>query len=153
MGSPYYYVVAYLLGGFTFMPLLIAALFYHAYKTQPVVDSSAPSRSSLKLTSVERDAAKEELKSIPIESFARTNRHDGVASYFAVCRHYVAGGVDGKPPERNTSSTAMNHGESPSVYQSMYRSLVGRGKAHASSLEGHLHKSKKIKMVYFVVIR
>jgi hypothetical protein len=154
MGPLYHYVVAYFLGGFTLIPLLLCVIFLHAYQTQPIVDpTSPPTNTGLDLTRAERDAAKQELKNIPAEPTPRTLEPDGVASYFAVCREYVVGGVDGKPPERTASHTTTTHSESPSVYQTMYRSLFERGKTHIPSLEAHANKSKKTRNVFFVVIR
>jgi len=154
MGTIVAYLVVYFLGGITFIPVLLLALFYHAYKTQPIVDPSSPGTNrGLDLTVAEEDAAKETLKNVPIGPLPRTHEPDGVASYFAVCREYVPGGVDGKPPERNPSRPASVLSESPSVYQSMYRSLFERGKSHSPSLEGNHQKSKKTRNVFFVVIR
>ena len=76
------------------------------------------------------------------------------AGYFAVCREYVPGGVNGKPPERTTPAGAVIATESPSVYQSMYRSLFDR--KQSPSLDGGKGNGKLVKKarnVFFVVLR
>jgi hypothetical protein len=82
-------------------------------------------------------------------------RHDpDVASgYFAVCREYVPGGTNGKPPERTTPAGAVVSMESPSVYQTMYRSLFDRNKMVGPSIDGAQGKSKKARNVFYVVLR
>jgi hypothetical protein len=116
------FLFVYLLGGFTFIPLLLLTLIIHAYLTFPVRD--------VKGKQLERDEGIEtELDGTGLED-------DDAAGYFAVCREYVPGGVNGKPPERTTpvGSTTIAS-PSPSVYQTMYRSIFDRkGKARGSNV-------------------
>jgi hypothetical protein len=90
---------------------------------------------------------------IPAELKGRRTDPDVAAGYFAVCREYVPGGTNGKPPERTTPAGAVIAMESPSVYQTMYRSLFDRNKVVGPSLDGGQGKSKKARNVFYVVLR
>lgn len=83
----------------------------------------------------------------------RTDEPDTFAGYFAVCREYVPGGVNGKPPDRTTPAGAVVSMESPSVYQSMYRSIFDRNKTASPSMDASNAKSKKARNVFYVVLR
>ncbi|CAA9965406.1 PH domain containing protein [Pyrenophora teres f. maculata] len=83
----------------------------------------------------------------------RTHEPDACAGYFAVCREYVPGGVNGKPPDRTTPAGAVVAVESPSVYQSMYRSIFDRNKTTSPSIEASNAKNKKARNVFYVVLR
>jgi hypothetical protein len=83
----------------------------------------------------------------------RTDEPDTFAGYFAVCREFVPGGVNGKPPDRTTPAGAIVAMESPSVYQSMYRSIFDRNKAASPSLDATNARSKKARNVFYVVLR
>ncbi|KAF1838741.1 hypothetical protein BDW02DRAFT_515879 [Decorospora gaudefroyi] len=83
----------------------------------------------------------------------RTHEPDVCAGYFAVCREYVPGGVNGKPPDRTTPAGAVVSMESPSVYQSMYRSIFDRNKTMTPTIEGSNARSKKARNVFYVVLR
>lgn len=83
----------------------------------------------------------------------RTHVPDVCAGYFAVCREYVPGGVNGKPPDRTTPAGAIVSSESPSVYQSMYRSIFDRNKTLSPSIEAANQRSKKARNVFYVVLR
>jgi hypothetical protein len=147
------YLVAYLLGGVTFIPVLLLAFFYHAYVTQPVVDPvTFHHRDSLELTNSEKDVARDELENLPVEISHRVHEPDVAASYFVVCREFTPLALTGKPIER-TPSNAVAPGSSPSVYQSMYRSIFERGRAQSPSLDGGQKGNKKIRNTFFVVIR
>ena len=76
------------------------------------------------------------------------------AGYFAVCREYVPGGVNGKPPERTTPAGEVIAPESPSVYQSMYRSIFDRQqKPTIEPAKANGRPAKKTNIVFFVVLR
>ena len=90
----------------------------------------------------------------PAKNLQRGYETDVAEGYFAVCREYVPGGVNGKPPERTTPAGEVVIGESPSVYQSMYRSLFDR--KQLSTLEGSKGSGKTTKRarnVFYVVLR
>ncbi|CAN9132221.1 unnamed protein product [Alternaria alternata] len=83
----------------------------------------------------------------------RTHEPDACAGYFAVCREYVPGGVNGKPPDRTTPAGAVVAVESPSVYQSIYRGIFDRNKTTSPSIEATNAKNKKARNVFYVVLR
>lgn len=83
----------------------------------------------------------------------RTDEPDTFAGYFAVCREYVPGGVNGKPPDRTTPAGAVVSMESPSVYQSMYRSIFDRNKTASPSIDAANARNKKARNVFYVVLR
>lgn len=83
----------------------------------------------------------------------RTHEADVFAGYFAVCREYVPGGVNGKPPERTTPAGAVVAMESPSIYQSMYSNIFNRNKTMSPSLDAPNAKTKKARNVFYVVLR
>lgn len=83
----------------------------------------------------------------------RTDDSDTFAGYFAVCREYVPGGVNGKPPDRTTPAGAVVSMESPSVYQSMYRSIFDRNKTASPSIDAGNARNKKARNVFYVVLR
>jgi hypothetical protein len=83
----------------------------------------------------------------------RTDEPDTFAGYFAVCREYVPGGVNGKPPDRTTPAGAVVSMESPSVYQSMYRSIFDRNKTTSPSIDASNVRNKKARNVFYVVLR
>lgn len=156
MGGVLSFLLVYIIGGFTFIPLVIAAVFCHAYLTFPTVDTSTNLRQNddgPKDPFSDRD---ESSSSIPAELQKVDRERDAAAGYFAICREFVPGGVNGKPPERLTPAGEVIAVESPSVYQSMYRSLFERGKAQGSSLDGsngNIKATKKARNVFYVVLR
>ena len=86
--------------------------------------------------------------------FQRGHEPDVAAGYFAVCREYVPGGINGKPPERTTPAGAVIAAESPSVYQSMYRSLFDRKQGPSLDTgKGNGKSTKRARNVFFVVLR
>lgn len=159
------FLAVYLFGGLTFIPLVVAIVFLHAYITLPKRDGDpkdvfgsvgqdglAGTKSKDSGTSVLDNIA---LESLPEELKTRTHIPDVAAGYFAVCREYVPGGINGKPPDRTTPAGAVVATESPSVYQSMYRSIFDRNKTTSPSLDvGNGNgKSKKARNVFYVVLR
>lgn len=158
MGGLTWFLFIYCLGGLTFLPLIIIAILLHAYLTFPVHDDDS-SRKDYELISRpgdDPDAIKSAQKSLG-EKFQIHNNHeaDVAAGYFAICREYSPGGVNGKPPERTTpvGSTTVS-APSPSVYQSMYRSLFER-KTNNGPLDNKAagKPQKKGGNVFYVVLR
>ncbi|CAM1501680.1 Fc.00g036640.m01.CDS01 [Cosmosporella sp. VM-42] len=164
MGSWTSLLVAYLLGGITFIPLLIAAIFAYAYYSLPRRDDFEPQRKHDADDIVQHgddtellEAAKKPRKSSRDEVKARANHDLNVAAgYFAVCREYTPMGINAKPIERPTpvgSTTVAS--PSPSVYQTMYRSIFER-KPVAGPLDNGNSTSqrpKKAGNVFYVVLR
>jgi len=158
------FLLTYLLGGVTFLPLLVVAVFAHAYLTLPPVDENAdapraavggddddlvqPGDDLEPLKEAQKDTAKPR---------ATHHEQDVAAGYFAVCREYTPMGINAKPIERSTPvGSATVAAPSPSVYQTMYRSIFDRkqtpgpldSKAAATS-----QRPKKAGNVFYVVLR
>ena len=154
MGISITFVLIYLLGGLTFLPILLAIVLLHAYFTFPVRHLSS-------ISSDLRDGKDDERNLKPrasiadiAEKFKRPHEADVAAGYFAVCREYVPGGINGKPPERTNPHGTVITTESPSVYQSMYRSIFDR--KQGPSLDpgkGNGKTVKRARNVFFVVLR
>lgn len=162
MGSWTSVIIAYLLGGVTFVPLVILAVLAHAHYTFPH-RPDVPAASSAEreddivqpgddITALE--AAKEEEEKE--EAKLRANLDFEVAAgYFAVCREYLPLGVNAKPTERATpTGSATVAAPSQSVYQSMYRSIFER-KTATDPLENHslTQRPKKAGNVFYLVLR
>ncbi|KAI0385005.1 hypothetical protein F5Y04DRAFT_246645 [Hypomontagnella monticulosa] len=153
------FLLTYLLGGVTFIPLVIAAVLFHAHLTFPVRDDATSGDDSNDVDSIVqpgddttalREAQKEESKQRLIAE------SDTAAGYFAVCREYVPMGINAKPIERATpvGSTTVA-APSQSVYQSMYRSIFDR-KQNSGPLDdnkGVSQRPKKAGNVFYVVLR
>ncbi|PHH82017.1 hypothetical protein CDD82_7273 [Ophiocordyceps australis] len=164
MGSWTALLVAYLVGGITFVPLVLVTALVHAYFTFPrrddvdgsddifqPGDDAEPFQAAKKAAAVAAAAA--------TDSKTRAARDldlDVAAGYFAVCREYTPMGINAKPIERSTpmGSTTVA-APSPSVYQTMYRSIFDR-KSVAGPLEntsGLSQRPKKAGNVFYVVLR
>lgn len=157
MGSLASFLFVYTLGGITFIPLALSLFFLYSYLTLPSAPQSQ--HSNAKAPDLVRRPSDDEfsLKSGTdqlAEHFHRTHESDVAAGYFAVCREYVPGGVNGKPPERTTPAGEVVAAESPSVYQTMYRSLFDR--KQVPSIEPTKANGKTIKRarnVFYIVLR
>ncbi|KAF1958745.1 hypothetical protein CC80DRAFT_407983, partial [Byssothecium circinans] len=86
------------------------------------------------------------------EKKSREHVPDVASGYFAVCREYVPGGINGKPPKRTTPTGSAVVTESPSVYQTMYRSIFDRNKPISPSLDSLQGRNKKARNVFYVVL-
>ncbi|KAK4232290.1 hypothetical protein QBC38DRAFT_91920 [Podospora fimiseda] len=151
------FLLVYLLGGITFLPLIVALVFAHAYLTLPVrivTDSQAddliqPGDDLDALKAAQND--KDENKSRPVH-----HDSDVAAGYFAVCREYTPMGINAKPIERSTPvGSATVAAPSPSVYQTMYRSIFDR-KSVSGPLDNRNSGSQRPKNagnVFYVVLR
>ncbi|RDL31512.1 Uncharacterized protein BP5553_09721 [Venustampulla echinocandica] len=152
------FLFIYILGGLTFVPLLILAVLLHAYLTFPIHEDTPEPNSdqdSIVQPGDDTDAIKSAQKRLETKSWPRHNiEADVSAGYFTVCREYVPGG-NGKPPVRTTpvGSTTVT-APSPSVYQSMYRSIFDR-KTNNSPLDnkGNGRPPKGNGNVFYVVLR
>jgi hypothetical protein len=98
MGSFTGFLFVYVLGGITFIPLVLAVIISHAFFTLPVKSESSTS-STPTATSIKRaDDDGINLKSsadVLAEQYTQKHDSDVAAGYFAVCREYVPGGVNG----------------------------------------------------------
>lgn len=146
----------YLLGGLTFLPLLLASAFLYAYLTFPEVPPSTLAPDQLRRP---EDADDTDTWKTTDEKLVRrlANSVDVAAGYFLVTREFVPGGVNGKPPERASpvGSGASQTADSPSVYQSMYRSLFER-KSTIGAVDSAVAakaRAKRARNEFFVVLR
>lgn len=164
MGSWTSLLVAYLLGGLTFIPLLLAAAFTYFFYLLPQQENGDSGRSPDAddivqprddTSALEAEKAKQKINKE--EAKPRANSElDVAAGFFAVCREYTPMGINAKPIERSTpvgSTTVAS--PSPSVYQTMYRSLFER-KPAAGPLDNGNNASQRPKNagnVFYVVLR
>lgn len=154
------FLLTYLLGGITFLPLLAVAILIHAHLTFPYrEDADVPQSSANGDDLIQPSDDLDALKAVQKEDAkARQLRHDSdvAAGYFAVCREYTPMGINAKPIERSTPvGSAMVAAPSQSVYQTMYRSIFDR-KAGPSPLDnknGVNQRPKKAGNVFYVVLR
>jgi hypothetical protein len=159
------FIWGYLIGGLTLLPaILVAAWFYGttAVDQEILGATSSDDATTLEERTKSNGSTKDEdnahlgvgLDDEILEKLkGRTHEPDVCAGYFAVCREYVPGGVNGKPPDRTTPAGAVVSVESPSVYQSMYRSIFDRNKTMSPTIEASNVRSKKARNVFYVVLR
>ncbi|KAI4210254.1 MAG: hypothetical protein LQ351_006853 [Letrouitia transgressa] len=159
MGAFFTLLFVYVLGGITFLPLVIGLILLHAYLWFPrAVDTTGPSAEPLSLLPDPKEDG-QDLGSVTGLSdfggaFVRDREPDVAAGYFAVCREYVPGGVNGKPPERVTPVAAVAATESPSVYQSMYKSIFDRSQSPTiEPRKGSGRSPRRARNVFYVVLR
>lgn len=159
MGTFVFLLSIYVLGGFTFIPCLIGLVLIHAFLTFPVIPQIPPNVQDDEDPLADAKDDGKNVKSVAAlaglgEKFQRGHEPDVAAGYFAVCREYVPGGVNGKPPERTTPAGAVIEAESPSVYQSMYRSIFDRKQGPTLDPgKSNVKPAKKARNVFFVVLR
>ncbi|KAI0204250.1 hypothetical protein F4808DRAFT_373504 [Astrocystis sublimbata] len=162
MGSWSAFWLTYLLGGVTFLPLVVLVVLLHAHLTFPVRHDAAslragdadsivqPRDDTAALESALEEAQKEESRQkLRAES-------DVAAGFFAVCREYTPMGINAKPIERSTpiGSTTVA-APSPSVYQTMYRTIFDR-KQTPGPLDDNKSVSQRPKRagnVFYVILR
>jgi hypothetical protein len=159
------FVWGYLLGGLTLLPALAVLAWFWATTNveksgleQPRFEDLPHERRTSNGSAREKDGDGASLgvgldEEILKKLKRRTDEPDTFAGYFAVCREYVPGGVNGKPPDRTTPAGAVVPMESPSVYQSMYRSIFDRNKTASPSIDAALARNKKARNVFYVVLR
>ncbi|EAT91700.2 hypothetical protein SNOG_00205 [Parastagonospora nodorum SN15] len=160
------FVWGYLLGGLTLLPAVAALAWFwftaevkHEGLEQPQTGDISGHRRQSNGSTHSRHGNDNSLgvgldEEILKKLKRRTDEPDTFAGYFAVCREYVPGGVNGKPPDRTTPAGAVVSMESPSVYQSMYRSIFDRNKAASPSIDAAANaRNKKARNVFYVVLR
>ncbi|KAL4885002.1 hypothetical protein BJY04DRAFT_181130 [Aspergillus karnatakaensis] len=158
MGLFNIFVLAYVLGGLTFIPLVLLLFILYSYLVLPPASTRPEHSSDFVDTSIRRSNDDQySLKSRTdelAEKFYRTHDTDVAAGYFVVCREYVPGGVNGKPPERTTPAGEVIAAESPSVYQAMYRSLFDRKPAPTIEPNKNPAKnSRRTRNMFYIVLR
>ncbi|KAI0547581.1 hypothetical protein F4679DRAFT_554040 [Xylaria curta] len=158
MGSWTVFLLTYLLGGVTFLPLVVIAILLHAHLTFPVHDDSSSVQTSDADSIIQPGDDTSELESAQKEESRQKLLADSdvAAGFFAVCREYTPMGINAKPIERSTpvGSTTVA-APSPSVYQTMYRSIFDRKQA-PGPLDDNKSVSQRPKRagnVFYVVLR
>lgn len=159
MGSICGYVTAYILGGLTFIPLLLALAIVYVYLTLPL--SSPKLQSDKDPHNPLRHEADDghNLKTgtdLLAEEFRRTRETDVAAGYFAILREYSPDSINGRPPEKSCPPEEVTGvaKESPSVYQAMYRSIFDRRQAPTiEPVRGNGKNPKKMNNVFYVILR
>ena len=151
-------LIAYVLGGLTFIPLVIVSVLAFIFYTSPIVDDSAnePKYSPIVDKDDDTTALEAAKRSHKKDNRAHENDLDVAAGFFAVCREYTPMGINAKPIERSTpvGSTTVA-APSQSVYQTMYRSIFDR-KQNPGPLDNGKSVSlrpKKAGNVFYVVLR
>jgi hypothetical protein len=160
MGSFASFLFVYILGGLTFIPLVLILFFLCAYLTLRTPSRSrheeqveADTKNVLRRPSDDYYSLKSGTD-VLAEKFQRAHESDVAAGYFAVCREYVPGGVNGKPPERTTPAGEVVAAESPSVYQSMYRSIFDRKQSPSIDPSKSNGKyARRARNVFYIVLR
>lgn len=153
-------LIAYFVGGITFLPLLVLAIFVHAHYTFPYradVDADSIDATYHEIvdqdddtTALDAEAAKEKKGGM--------DSSDVAAGFFAVCREYTPMGINAKPIERSTpvGSTTVA-APSQSVYQTMYKSIFDRKQSPANGQSTDYatksQRPKKAGNVFYVVLR
>jgi hypothetical protein len=154
MGTFSVLLVSYVVGGVTFLPLLVCLLLLHAHLTFP----HATDESQQPTSDVLRDASDDGQNMRPgndahDSKFHRENEKES-AGYFAVCREWIPGGINGKPPERTTPAGEVIAEESPSVYQSMYRSIFERKQVPSMDIAKQNGRPvKRTRNLFYIVLR
>ncbi|KAK1460933.1 hypothetical protein CMEL01_15230 [Colletotrichum melonis] len=174
MGGWTGFLITYLLGGLTFLPLVILTVFAHAYFTlpyrqdadtnrDPVVDAATATggpgsivQPGDDLTALEavKATAKDDATAAATKRSAQDN--DVAAGYFAVCREYTPMGINAKPIERSTPTGPTTvAAPSQSVYQTMYKSIFERKPTPGplDNRNGLSQRPKNAGNVFYVVLR
>lgn len=153
------FLLVYLLGGLSFLPICVAAAVLYFHLTLPYRHDSKPDANEdivqpgddISPLREEQDAIEKRKE----DGKARSVETDVAAGYFAVCREYTPMGINAKPIERSTPvGSATVAAPSQSVYQTMYRSIFDR-KATSSPIDNGTmsQRPKRAGNVFFVVLR
>lgn len=158
MGPIQWFLFVYVLGGLTFIPLLLGLAFWLGSKNAPFQDDTIReppyNPSGLKRPDDDDPVLKTATDNLE-EKFRRKHDSDVAAGYFAVIREYVVGGVNGKPPDKLSPAGEVVATESPSVYQSMYRSIFDRSQKPTIEPNKDVtgKSTKKANNVFYVILR
>lgn len=137
---------AYILGGLTFLPLVLAVVVAIGWRLLPKVDETAEVK---KGDIIEKQSARSEDDKKAIDDLLAKKHEEisdgGASGTFAVLRKYDFQAANAALTARNNASGNTAGGgaagdsgaetgkESESVYQSMYRSVFDRGKGPSQS--------------------
>ena len=151
------FLFVYVLGGLTFVPLTVGLGLLYLYYTLPQPNFYGNLKNDPAQLTKEGDenAVFKSGTDDLAEKFHRKHESDVAAGYFAVTREWVPGGVSGKPPEIRTPAGEAVAAESPSVYQSMYRSIFDR--VHKPTIEpgkdGASKVMRRTNNIFYIVLR
>ncbi|KAK1983377.1 hypothetical protein LZ30DRAFT_588523 [Colletotrichum cereale] len=170
MGGWTGFLFTYILGGLTFLPLVVFVVLAHAYLTLPyrqdadttydVVADDGPGSivqpgDDLTALEAEKAVAKDEAATNTTTKRS-AQENDVAAGYFAVCREYTPMGINAKPIERATPTGSTTvAAPSQSVYQTMYRSIFERKPTPGplDNRNGLSQRPKNAGNVFYVVLR
>ncbi|KXJ94112.1 hypothetical protein Micbo1qcDRAFT_231673 [Microdochium bolleyi] len=159
MGSWVAFCLTYLLGGVTFLPILVVLVLAHAHLTFPVREASAGAPSCTTDDIVQPGDDTDALDAVTSQKSSKPAfpaDNDVASGYFAVCRDYTPMGINAKPIERiSPAGSTTVAAPSQSVYQSMYKSIFDR-KQEAGPLGDNKSLSQRPRRagnVFFVVLR
>lgn len=142
------FLLVYIFGGLTFLPLLATLCFAYFHFTLPVIDKQdsliSPADEAASTAKTKKDEAN--LSKLKYEQ-------DVAAGYFAVTREWTPGGINGKPPERVTPIGIKGDEPNQSMYQTVVGTIFNRkgngGKGDANGTP----KKKRAANVFYVVLR
>ncbi|KAG5664310.1 hypothetical protein KAF25_008044 [Fusarium avenaceum] len=152
-------LVAYVLGGLTFIPLVVVSILAFIFYTSPILDDAAnePKYSPIVDKDDDTTALDAAKRSHKKDNRAHENDLDVAAGFFAVCREYTPMGINAKPIERSTPvGSATVAPSSPSVYQTMYRSIFERKPTPGpmdNNSSSTSQRPKNAGNVFYVVLR
>ena len=148
-------VLLYLIGGVTFIPLVVVAVLLYIFFTSHPHSDPPPPTAADELHDRADDGRNIRRGSDANLTKLRRTQEKEIGGYFAVCREWIPGGVNGKPPERTTPAGEVIAEESPSVYQSMYRSLFDRRQTPTLDVTKTANGKplKRTTNVFYVVLR
>lgn len=150
------FLFIYILGGLTFLPLVLSLGLLYAYLTLPT-HSTQKERADTKNALQRSNDDQYNLLTgtdVLVEKFRRAHESDVAAGYFAVCREYLPEGINGKLPDKKRPTAETGAAESPSVYQSMYRSIFDRKQSSTIEAANSIEKNvKRARNLFFIVLR
>ena len=108
MGALVILIATYLLGGVTLLPGILFLVFLHTYLTSPQIFLSTNiENASTDSLQDSQDDGQNLRSAASAQNFAdklpRRHTPDVASGYFAVCREYIPGGVNGKVSSPNQS--------------------------------------------------
>lgn len=151
------FLLIYTIGGLTFLPLLIGCALLHVFLTSPIHPKPSDSiREHLQRQGDDEAIFKsgtENIEKHEWPSKSPEQEHDTASGYFAVCREFVPGGVNGKPPERTTPAGEKVSSDEPNTFQKVYGSIFDRKATLGHSATSSQKQHKRAKNVFYVVLR
>jgi hypothetical protein len=151
------FLAVYIIGGLTFVPFVIVAVLLHFYLTAPT-RSEGEDDNAYQLRTREDDEHSLSSDSALLKKLSKAKKgsdSDVAAGYFAVCREFVPGGINGKPPERTTPTGAVVPVENPTILQGVYQRFFDKNKSSSSidSKDGNKKQVRRARNVFYVVLR